>query len=228
MSPVDPENKMKATLISATALLLGNFLTQGAHAALSTDAASFGGIDEDFESYDGLVTQGPASIGGGATWTSGIDSTLGAFAVDLGDNGTWGAGNNFAGIGDLFNGGTEYNGAVTVMFNAASFGAGAQFSIFQIEGGTAAITLEALGAGNAVLEAHSFVINFADPFLNNASTFYGIGRDTAEMTGLRISGDGFVLDDLRIATSPVPVPAALPLLLSGIGLLSAAARRRAG
>jgi len=219
---------MKTKMKLLAAMFLGGVMAQGANAALSSDAASFGAVDEDFEGFDGLVTQGPESIGGGAEWSASIDSTLGAFAVDLIENGTWGAGNNFAGIGDLFQGGTAFDGSVTVMFANGAFGAGALFSIYQDIGGTASITLDALGAGNSILESHSFVINFADPLLENAGTFYGIGRDSADVLGLRISGDGFVLDDLRIATSPVPVPAALPLMLGGLGLLSAAVRRRAG
>lgn len=199
-----------------------------AQAALFTDATGFGAVDEDFESFDGLVVPSPwpTLIAGGSVAVSADgDSTLGAFAVDLGENGTWGAGNRFAGIGDLVNGGNDYDGAMYFSFDAA-YGAGAQFSIYQMPAGTATITLEAYGAGFDLLESHSFVIDFADPLAINASLFFGIGRDSAEVVGLRVSGDGFVLDDLRVATAPVPVPAALPLFLGGVGLLGAAARRR--
>lgn len=213
--------------IALAVALAGGLTTGQANAALYTDAAGFGPVDEDFESFDGLVVPSPWPVliaGGEVIVTSDIDMTLGAFAVDLNENGTWGAGNNFAGVGDLVHGGASYDGAMYFTFDPAH-GAGATFSIYQDVGGTAAITLEAFGTGFILLETYSFVIDFADPFLSNVGLFYGIGRDIADIVGLRVSGDGFVLDELRIATSAVPVPAALPLLLGGLGLLGAARRR---
>ncbi len=212
--------------LPAAALLAACSLS--AQAALYTDSTGFGAVVEDFESFDGLVLPSPwpAPLAGGSVIvTADGDSTLGAFAVDLGENGTWGAGNHFAGIGDLVNGGSDYDGSMYFTFDAA-YGAGAQFSVYQGLDGGAEITLEAYGADFTLLESHSFVIDFADPFLNNASLFFGIGRDSADIVGLRVSGDGFVLDDLRVTGAPVPVPAALPLFIAGLGLVSASARRR--
>lgn len=162
---------------------------------------------------------------GSAIVTADSDMTLGASAVDLNGNGTWGAGNHFAGIGDLVNAGSDYDGSIYFTFDPA-YGAVATFSIYQEMSRVAEITLEAYGSDYTLLESYSFVINFADPFLSNAGLFYGIGRATDDVVGLRISGEGFVRDDLRIARAPVPLPAALPLLLAGAGLLGAAARRR--
>ncbi len=220
---------MNTPMLASAALLAGGlFMQTNAQAALYTDSAAFGAIDEDFETFDGLVVPSPWPVlvaGGTAIVTADSDMTLGAFAVDLNENGTWGAGNRFAGVGDLVNGGTDYDGSIYFTFDPA-YGAGAIFSIYQELSGVAEITLEAYGSDYTLLESYSFVINFADPFLSNVGVFYGIGRATADVVGLRISGDGFVLDDLRIAGAPVPLPAALPLLLAGAGLLGAAARRR--
>jgi hypothetical protein len=213
----------------ALAALLAGGLCAPAQAALYTDASGFGAIDEDFESYDGLVVPSPWPVlltGGDVIATADIDMTIGAFAVDLNENGTWGAGNHFAGIGDLVNGSASYDGSMYFTFGP-SFGAGATFSIWQEFAGTAEITLEAYGDGFVLLESYAFLIDFADPFLSNAGLFYGIGRDSADIVGLRVSGEGFVLDDLRIAATAVPIPAALPLLAGGLGLLGYARRQRA-
>lgn len=212
----------------AIAAVLASGLSGTAQAALFTDSTGFGPVVEDFETFDGLVTPSPWPVsiaGGDVIATANIDMTIGAFAVDLNENGTWGAGNHFAGIGDLVNSGGSYDGSMYFTFSA-SYGAGALFSIYQDVGGTAGITLEAYGAGYTLLESHSFVINFADPLLTNAGLFYGIARNSADVVGLRVSGDGFVLDDLRVASTPVPVPAALPLLLAGVGMLGLSGRRR--
>lgn len=220
---------MNRNHIAFSLLLAGGLFAQAeAEAALYTDSVVFGGVDEDFESFDGLVVPTPWPVliaGGSAAVSADGDMTLGAFAVDLFDNGTWGAGNHFAGIGDLVNGGTDYDGSMYFSF-APAYGAGTTFSIWQEAGGSAAITIEAYGSGFVLLESYAFVIDFADPFLNNAGLFYGIGSTSADIVGLRVLGDGFVLDDLRIASAPVPVPAALPLFLAGAGLLGAAGRRR--
>lgn len=86
--------------IHRLALAVG--LTAGqAYAALYTVATGFGPVDEDFESFDGLVVPSPWPVliaGGEVIVASDIDMTLGAFAVALNENGTWGAGNDFAGL----------------------------------------------------------------------------------------------------------------------------------
>jgi hypothetical protein len=183
-------------------------------------------VVEDFEGFDVLVTQGPQALGGGVQVVSSIDSTLGAVAVDLGENGVWGAGDKFAGIGDLsFTPGSfDYDGSMTFSWNTGAGGTGAVFSIYQEEGGSAEVLLEALAQGGAVLESTSLLINLADPLLYNAGVFAGFLRPGNDIYGLRVSGDGFVLDDLAVGV--VPVPAALPLFLSGVAMLGLGLRRR--
>ncbi len=215
--------------LAVAALLAGGAIAQ-ADAALYTDEIGFGPVVEDFEGFDGLVAAAPWPVllgGGSIAASSDIGMTIGAFGVELAENGTWGAGNRFAGIGDLVNGTGAYHGGMYLAF-APSFGVGALFSIYQDVAGTAAITLEAYDAAFELLESHSFVIDFTDPLLTNAGVFYGISRSEGDIAALRISGDGFVLDNLRVAASPVPVPGALPLLLGGLGLLGVARRRAAG
>lgn len=212
---------IKKIILPAIALLA----TATAQAA-SIGNPSYFNVVETFASLDGLVSPGPVALGGGISATSSINATYGGLATDLGDNGAWGAGDAFAGIGDLspFPASSDYNGTMTLTFASGQSGVGATFSIFQTVGGTAAITLEALSFAGTVLESSTLLVNFADPLAYNAGTFAGFLRNSNEIFGLRISGDGFVLDDVAVA--PVPLPAGLPLLIAGLASAAGAMRRR--
>lgn len=216
---------MNRKLVMMSAIAAALAVGAPTHAAVVGDGSPFA-VVEDFEGFDGLVSQGPVALGGGVVASSSIDATFGAVAVDLGDNGNWGAGNNFAGIGDLsfIPGSFDFDGSLTFGWTQGRTGAGALFSVYQDIGGTAEILLEALSFNGSVLESANVLINFADASLYNAGSFYGFLRNTNDVYGLRISGDGFVLDNLSLA--PVPLPAALPLLLGGLAMLGGAARRR--
>lgn len=211
-------------LVTAALLASSVALSLNVHASVVTSNAGFN-IVEDFESFDGLVTKGPQALSNGLSVQSDIYSTIGAFAVDLVNNGTWGAGNNFAGIGDLsFLPTTDegFLGSITFNFDSNQTGVGALFSIFKDDSTTGEITIEALDASQNVLETTTFSVDFNDPFLTNAGLFYGFTSNSANIASLRVSGDGFVVDN--ISTQAVPVPGALIFMLSGIvGLF---ARRR--
>ncbi|MBX9608742.1 MAG: hypothetical protein K2Y51_21155, partial [Gammaproteobacteria bacterium] len=209
---------------SLVALALASLCACGAQAAVVNSSAGFT-VLEDFESFDNLVSKGPVALGGSLSVSSGIFSTFGAVAVDLVDNGTWGAGNRFAGIGDLsFLPSTSegYVGSMTFTLAHAVQGLGATFSIFNDGSVSGEITLEALGAGDVVLESVTFAVDFDDALLTNVGEFRGFVRPTADILGLRVSGDGFVVDDV----AAVPVPAALPLLAAALGTLSLRRRLR--
>jgi hypothetical protein len=215
---------LKFASLSVAALALASFGAP-ASAGLVGDSSLFTVI-EDFEGFDGLVTTGPVALGGGATGTASISSTFGAFAVDLGANGVWGAGNNFAGVGDLslLPSSYDYVGSMTFSWSTGVQGVGGLFSIFQESGGTSSIQLEALDSGGGVLETYNLLVNLEDPLQYNAGTFAGVLRSTSDIYGLRITGDGFVVDNIAVA--PVPLPAGLPLLLSGMAAVGAMFRRR--
>lgn len=212
--------------IAALALLGGTLASSHAGAVLFADAAGFGSVVEDFSSFDGLVTSGPQLLGGGITFGSDIVSTLGAFAVDLVQNGAWGPG-QFAGLGDLSPSPQSYDyiGSMTFTFASATYGGGAFMNLYQGDAAPVSLLVEALGAGGTVLESYTVNIDTAfDSY--NAGRFVGIGRATQDVLALRVSGDGIVLDDLRVATQPIPEPSTYALMAVGLGLLGMAARRQ--
>jgi hypothetical protein len=213
------------------AVLAASALAAQAAAAdilLSPHPTGFGPPVETFEGFDGLVTTGPTVLGGGVTLTSSIDATLGAFIADLGANGIWGGSDRFAGIGDLSGFGGETVGSMTFAFAAPAFAAGVFLNHYVPPGGSASVTIEALGSGDSVLESQKLTV-FTDPLGYDAGLFVGVNRPTADLFGLRISGDGFVLDDLFVTQSEiasVPLPAAALLLGGALGLMGLMPRRR--
>jgi len=217
-------NTQKA--IAAIALLGGMLASSHAGAVLFADTAGFGSVVGDFSSFDGFVTSGPQSLGGGITFGSDIASTLGAFAVDLVQNGAWGPG-RFAGIGDLsptpqsF----DYIGSMTLTFANATYGGGAFMNLYQGDDQPVSLLVEALGAGGSVLESHTVTID-TSVLGYNEGHFVGIARGAQDVVALRISGDGIVLDDLRVAAQPIPELSTYALMAAGLGLLAMAARGR--
>lgn len=213
---------MKNTLFVSMLLSAAAFQAPAFGAVTNDNSYIF--LEEDFEGFDGFVTQGPTALSGGLQVVSSIDSTLGAVDVDLGQNGIWGTG--FAGIGDLTANPSSFDsaGSMTFTWNDGADGTGALVSIYQEENGTAEILLEALAQNGDTLESTSLLINFADPLLYDAGVFVGFIRATNDIYGLRVSGDGFVVDNISVGI--IPVPAALPLFLSGLSVLAFAGRHR--
>lgn len=217
--------KINLSLLASLAVASG-LCASAARADVVNSDAGFS-IVETFESFDGLVTHGPTLLSNGVTVSSTVYSTIGASVVDLVDNGVWGAGNHFAGIGDLSimpSTNEGFLGSMTFQLGANVSAAGALFSIYNDGAVSAEVTIEALGAGNSLLESTTFSVGLNDPFAYNVGVFYGITRAAADIVAFRISGDGFVLDNLSVR--PVPLPAALPLLLGGMAMFAALGRRR--
>ena len=99
------------------------------------------------------------------------------------------------------------------------------------------------GANSAVVSTNAALNNFIfadnnDPQANNATNwFYFVngttptGQGTQEVEAGNIATGNIAFDNPGSGTwslAPVPLPAALPLLMSGLGLLAAAKRRRQG
>jgi hypothetical protein len=84
--------------------------------------------------------------------------------------------------------------------------------------------------GNSLFDTGAFTVStdgitsFSNPG-NWVSTFLSI-RLGPDAFDVGIDNISFTVRDIGSGTAPVPLPAALPLLVSGVGLLAARARRR--
>ncbi len=166
-----------------------------------------------FDNFLGLETSGPVSVGPGVMF-SGSPSTLGADIADLGNNGLWGAGKIFAGLGTSTSFGP---GQMTFAFSSATSAVGAFVNVFAPTG---SFTLSAFGESGDLLE--SYLIGVDTPGGFNEGRFVGIQR-AMDIRSVSFSGTGVVLDDLTVA---IPLPAGAWLLFGGLAMLGAAGRRK--
>ena len=208
----------------AIALLgAGLLMSTTTQAAVVSDLSSVLTVVEDFEDL-GFISSGPVNLGGGITASSSIIATYDYLPVDLGTNGAWGI-DGYVGIGDYYNFTTTPSASDNLTFSLAvgQFAIGADFSIYKDEFTTGEITLEALDSNGDVLEFTTFTVDLNDIDAFNVSVFKGFLRSENDIFGLRVTGDGFVVDNLTVTT--VPVPAALPLFVAGMGFLASRRKR---
>lgn len=214
--------KISAALVGVSLLL--SVSAQAAMVNSFTNAV----LLEDFEGL-GFVSSGPVALAGGqVTASSNVLATYDYLPVDLGSNGAWGL-DGFVGIGDYYNFTTMPSPSDSLTFTFANglAGVGANYSIYKADGNTGSLLLEVLDLYGSVLESTTAFIDFQSPNSLNASAFYGFSRATSDIYGLRVTGDGFVIDDLTANdVTAVPIPAALPLFLSAIGMLMGFRARR--
>ncbi len=203
-------------------ITLGLAMLSPAHAAV-VDNSNFGPLAGviTFDDFDGYQTAIPESLVVGSvgalnvTYQSALDSVVGAFAADLQGNGAWGAVSPFV-FGDA-----QHGQSNTLSFSVTGGGVrqiGAFFNA--VNGGS--ITLSAL-SGNQVLESTTFSV-VTPPSSYNEGLFRGFYREQGDITGFMVVGNGVALDNLTLA--PVPEPGTYAMLLAGLGLLAAVAKRR--
>jgi hypothetical protein len=204
--------------IKLAALALALATTLPAHAALTNNAADIGNpLLVDFEAYDGFFTTGPEEVAPGVIFTGDADSQLGGFIANLGNNGTWGAGNHFAATGNI--------GELRFTFAELTAGAGALVNHFAMNDFPFSVVVSAYGDNNQIIETYTLAVSTGEAS-ENEGLFLGITRDVADIRSISFKGNGVVLDNLAVA-APVPEPETYAMLLAGLGLIGMAARRRA-
>lgn len=201
---------MKFNLIAAAALMAASVSAQAIE--INAPLASYDTLI-GFEAFDGLVNDtGSINLGQGVTFTADVDAELSPSVRDLGNNGAWTFGlNGFAASGT--------NGIMTFTFGSLKSGV----SAFVSHNGGETLLVEALGLGGVVLE--STTLTFAAPggmFGYDEGVTVGFLRNSLDIQSLRITGVGAVVDNV----AAVPEPGTYALLLAGVAVVGAVARRR--
>ena len=117
--------------------------------------------------------------------------------------------------------------AMIFTFAAPVASVGAFFNYRDLTGSAPGINIAALDDDGFVVEAYT--VKFATPlgaFATDEGQFWGISTGTAQIRSFAITDGLVALDNLQFS-QPVPEPGEWALMLAGLGLLGAIARRRA-
>ncbi len=207
-------------------VILSVLLATGASAALVTDSTGFpaGSLVITFSQFTGANQfegiDGPQQVG----------ALVGANVVFTSANGQgWLSNYNGWGLGANGNWTTAHNGYASVDDNGSPMVFTFATPVAAVGGfmsyypGIGPITVEALGAGNVVLETYDLAT--AAPIsapTTDGGAFRGIVRPGADIVALRIIGGYAVIDDFTFSSEGVAViPTTSPLGLVALGLLLA-------
>lgn len=226
------------TFKTLTPLALAAALGAGgaAQAQMITDPGAMTGPVQviTFDGWDNLITAGPvdvgAEVGASVIFSSAPNARLGADEQSLGFNGLWGArtlGPTPTGEGNFV--ASQFvatRGEFGFTFAQAVSSVGAFFNQFQSTAATVnRLTFLAYDQFGNTIDVFTYSID-SDEFGYNEGQFLGFKHDQADIYGFGIADGTFVMDNLTY-TAPVPEPGTWALMLAGLGLLGAAARRRA-
>lgn len=230
-------------LLFIAATLLGFAATVPAQAFLITTAAEVGpgARVQTFADMAGYDTSLPrVQIGASLGVDLGVQGVNGTLlfgapfgAWSLGSNGEWTSAVNFVGIDGA--GDPSNNVFPSLMFDfggktVQSVGAFMNFDpdfVFGPPGSTFPLPLyiAAYGVNGDLLESYELPLFTAGEI--NAGSFFGISLGSALISRFEVSGPYAVLRDFTFS-APVPEPSTYAMLLVGLMVLGALARRRTG
>jgi len=227
---------MKCIVKTTAAVIVLTLVSMCSPTANAAFITSTGGFTQpttviDFSQFNGSFqfTNGPIQVGGlvseDVVYTStSSSSVIGNGVYGLGSNGSWNSGR----VGYVGNNSGNPNVAIDFTFNSGSIGEVGGFVNYAPN--TGAFFIEAIGAGNVVLESFNVtsLAPISTPGQTNAGAFRGIVRAQNDIVALRIRGGFDVLDNLTFSRfDPVPEPASLCLWgLAAVGAAVYTRRRK--
>ena len=202
---------MKFNLIAAAALMAASVSAQAAVITTSLDSIT-GATVIGFESFDGFINEtGTVNLGQGVTLSTDTNAELSPSERQLGTNGAWTFFlNGFAASGS--------NGVLNFSFDTLKSGV----SAFVSHDGGASLLVEAFGLGGNLLESTTVTFAASSEFAYDEGTTIGFLRAYNDIASFRVSGVGAVVDNI----AAVPEPSTYALLLAGVAVMGAVARRR--
>jgi len=205
---------MKFNLIAAAALVAASVSAQAAPVLVPVTDLDPTATTVDFSAFEGLIT-GNTVVAPGITFTGSSDAEVGALARDLGDNGLW----SFVRGGFVASGSSN---SITFTFDSLQASVGAFVSHFGGMNTTVAVSINGADGQNLETFFNTFTASQGMDSYDEGAHL-GFSRGVADIKSITFSGTGVVVDDL---TAAVPEPTTYAMLLAGLALVGAAARRR--